>query len=141
MLVVDVLIVVVLVVALIAGLRRGLLASLGTILGLVVGGLAAFWLLPLVSAWVPSPIWRGAASSPRARPPGPRRRDRVGDRRRAGTGSTALRLRASSGSSGAWRASSWLRSRSSWSPRRSHHGRPAVSTAIYSSRVLQGSTR
>ena len=61
MLVVDVLIVVILVVALIAGLRRGLLASLGTILGLVAGGLAAFWLLPLISAWLPLPIWRGAA--------------------------------------------------------------------------------
>ena len=61
MLVVDVLIVVILVVALIAGLRRGLLASLGTILGLVAGGLAAFWVLPLISAWLPLPVWRGAA--------------------------------------------------------------------------------
>jgi S1-C subfamily serine protease len=61
MLVVDVLIVVILVVALIAGLRRGLFASLGTILGLVAGGLAAFWLLPLISAWLPLPVWRGAA--------------------------------------------------------------------------------
>lgn len=61
MLVVDVLLVVILVVALITGLRRGLLASLGTIFGLIVGGLAAFWLLPMISAWLPSPVWRGAA--------------------------------------------------------------------------------
>ncbi len=61
MVVVDVLIVVILVVALVTGLQRGLLASLGTILGLIAGGVAAFWLLPLVSAWLPSPVWRGAA--------------------------------------------------------------------------------
>jgi S1-C subfamily serine protease len=61
MLVVDVVIVVILVVALIAGLQRGLLASLGTILGLVAGGVAAFWLLPLLAAWLPLPSWRGAA--------------------------------------------------------------------------------
>lgn len=61
MLVVDVLVVVILIAALVTGLRRGLLASLGTIVGLVVGGLAAFWLLPLISAWLPSPVWRGAA--------------------------------------------------------------------------------
>ncbi|MET0734764.1 MAG: MarP family serine protease [Microbacterium sp.] len=60
MLVVDVLIVVVLVAALVAGLRRGLLASLGTILGLVAGAFAAFWAMPIVSAWMPSPQWRGA---------------------------------------------------------------------------------
>lgn len=60
MVVVDVLIVVILVVALITGLQRGLLASLGTILGLIAGGVAAFWLLPILSAWLPSPVWRGA---------------------------------------------------------------------------------
>jgi S1-C subfamily serine protease len=59
--VVDVVIVAILVVALIAGLQRGLLASLGTILGLVLGGFAAFWLMPLVAAWVPTQVWRGAA--------------------------------------------------------------------------------
>lgn len=60
MLIVDVLIVVILVVALLSGLQRGLLASLGTIVGLVVGGVAAFWLLPLLSGWLPAPVWRGA---------------------------------------------------------------------------------
>lgn len=61
MVVVDVLIVVILLVALITGFQRGFFASLGTILGLVAGGAAAFWVMPLVSAWMPSPIWRGAA--------------------------------------------------------------------------------
>jgi S1-C subfamily serine protease len=61
MVVVDVVIVAILVVALLTGLQRGLLASLGTIVGLILGGVSAFWLLPLVSAWLPSPVWRGAA--------------------------------------------------------------------------------
>ncbi|GAA3915608.1 MarP family serine protease [Microbacterium invictum] len=61
MIVVDVLVVVVLVAALITGIRRGLFASLGTLIGLVAGGVAAFWLTPLVSAWVPAPEWRGLA--------------------------------------------------------------------------------
>lgn len=61
MVIVDVVILAILLIALLAGVQRGLLASLGTIVGLIVGGVAAFWLLPLVSAWVPSPIWRGAA--------------------------------------------------------------------------------
>lgn len=59
--VVDVVIIVVLVAALITGLVRGLLASLGSIIGLVAGGLAAFWAMPLVNSWVPSPLWRGLA--------------------------------------------------------------------------------
>ncbi|MEZ3159700.1 MarP family serine protease [Microbacterium sp. BWT-B31] len=58
MILVDVLIVAVLVVALIVGIRRGFLGSIGSILGLVVGAAAAFWLTPLVSAWVPSLAWR-----------------------------------------------------------------------------------
>ncbi|MET0297299.1 MAG: MarP family serine protease [Microbacterium sp.] len=61
MIVVDVLVVVALVVALAAGIRRGFFASVGTLAGLVAGGVAAFWLTPLVSAWVPWPQWRGLA--------------------------------------------------------------------------------
>lgn len=61
MVVVDVLVVAVLIVALIAGAQRGFVASLGTVLGLLAGGIAAFWLTPLVSAWVPSLAWRGVA--------------------------------------------------------------------------------
>ncbi|GAA1992711.1 MarP family serine protease [Microbacterium pumilum] len=61
MVIADVVIAVILVIALVTGLQRGLLASLGTIVGLAVGGVAAFWLLPLASAWLPSPVWRGVA--------------------------------------------------------------------------------
>jgi S1-C subfamily serine protease len=61
MVIVDLVILAILLIALIAGLQRGLLASLGTILGLVLGGFAAFWLLPLLAAWVPTQVWRGAA--------------------------------------------------------------------------------
>lgn len=61
MIVVDVLVVVALIVALATGIQRGFFASVGTLAGLVAGGVAAFWLTPLVSAWIPSPEWRGAA--------------------------------------------------------------------------------
>lgn len=61
MIVVDVLIVVVLVVALVTGIQRGFFASIGSLAGIVAGGFAALWLTPLVSAWVPSPDWRGIA--------------------------------------------------------------------------------
>ncbi|WP_106814338.1 MarP family serine protease [Microbacterium timonense] len=59
MVVVDVLIVLLLVAALVAGVRRGFFASIGSLAGLAAGAFAAFWLTPLVSAWVPSPPWRG----------------------------------------------------------------------------------
>ncbi len=49
MLIVDVVLIVILVLALIVGVRRGLLASLGILIGVVLGGLAAFWLVPLVN--------------------------------------------------------------------------------------------
>lgn len=55
----DILLVVGLVVALAAGLSRGLLATLGGLLGLVVGGLAAFWLVPVINDALPSSGWRG----------------------------------------------------------------------------------
>jgi S1-C subfamily serine protease len=61
MIVVDVLIVLILVGALIGGIHRGFFASIGTLAGLAAGAVAAFWLTPLVSAWVPSPLWRGPA--------------------------------------------------------------------------------
>ncbi|MFB8386465.1 MarP family serine protease [Microbacterium sp. NPDC055910] len=61
MIIVDVLFVVLLVLALVGGIRRGFFASVGTLAGLVAGGIAAFWLTPLVSAWVPSSAWRGVA--------------------------------------------------------------------------------
>lgn len=61
MVLVDVLVVVILVAALVAGIQRGFFASIGTLAGLAAGAFAAFWLTPLVSAWVPSPLWRGPA--------------------------------------------------------------------------------
>ena len=61
MIVVDVLVVLLLVGVCIAGVHRGFFASIGTLAGLAAGAFAAYWLTPLVSAWVPAPIWRGAA--------------------------------------------------------------------------------
>lgn len=61
MIVVDVLVVVLLVSALASGVRRGFFASIGTLAGLAAGAVAAFWLTPLVNAWVPSAAWRGVA--------------------------------------------------------------------------------
>src|SRR6478609_11633640 len=49
MLVFDVVLVAVLLVALIIGVQRGLLASLGVLIGLVLGGVAAYWLVPIVN--------------------------------------------------------------------------------------------
>ncbi|WDG16957.1 MarP family serine protease [Microbacterium sp. Clip185] len=60
--VIDILLVVILVIVLIQGWRRGLLASLGTIAGLVLGAVAAWWLVPVVSRWVPDAAWRGWAA-------------------------------------------------------------------------------
>jgi len=61
MVVVDVLIVLLLVAACVAGVQRGFFASIGTLAGLAAGAFAAYWLTPLVSAWVPSAVWRGPA--------------------------------------------------------------------------------
>jgi S1-C subfamily serine protease len=58
-LVVDIVLIVVLVVALIIGVQRGLFASLGTLVGVAGGGIAAFWLIPIVNDAVPWPQWRG----------------------------------------------------------------------------------
>ena len=49
MLIIDVVLIVILVLALVVGVRRGLLASLGILIGVVLGGLAAFWLVPIVN--------------------------------------------------------------------------------------------
>ncbi len=49
MLIVDIVLIGVLLLALIAGVQRGFLASAGTLIGLVLGGLAAFWLVPIVN--------------------------------------------------------------------------------------------
>ncbi|WP_426320260.1 MarP family serine protease [Microbacterium sp. E-13] len=61
MIAVDLIVVLLLVGACVAGVRRGFFASVGTLVGVAAGAFAAFWLTPLVSAWVPSPVWRGPA--------------------------------------------------------------------------------
>jgi S1-C subfamily serine protease len=48
-LIIDVVLIALLLVALLVGMQRGLLASLGVLIGVVLGGLAAFWLVPLVN--------------------------------------------------------------------------------------------
>ncbi|MCK0118627.1 MarP family serine protease [Isoptericola sp. S6320L] len=58
----DLVLVVVLIFALVAGLGRGLLATLGGLVGLVVGGVAAFFVVPLVVDALPEPQWRGPAT-------------------------------------------------------------------------------
>jgi S1-C subfamily serine protease len=48
-LVIDIVLVAILLVALVIGVQRGLLASLGVLIGVIIGGLAAFWLVPIVN--------------------------------------------------------------------------------------------
>ncbi|AEG44841.1 MarP family serine protease [Isoptericola variabilis] len=59
---VDLLLVVALVAALVAGLGRGLLATVGGLAGLVAGGLAAFWVVPVVNDALPTSQWRAPAT-------------------------------------------------------------------------------
>ncbi|MCR2762246.1 MarP family serine protease [Microbacterium sp. zg.B48] len=61
MLVIDIVLIVLLVLALVVGLQRGLLASLGVLIGIVLGGLAAFWLVPIVNELWPWPTTRVVA--------------------------------------------------------------------------------
>jgi type IV secretory pathway TrbD component len=44
------------------GLVRGLLATIGGLLGLAVGGIAAFWAVPVVNDALPTAEWRGPAT-------------------------------------------------------------------------------
>ncbi|WP_322411891.1 MarP family serine protease [Microbacterium invictum] len=57
-LLVDLFLIVLLVVALVVGLQRGLVASLGTLLGLAAGGVAAWWLAPVINDAWPWQDWR-----------------------------------------------------------------------------------
>lgn len=57
----DVLLVLLLIGYLVYGIQVGFLRSLGAILGIVAGAIAAFFVMPLVGAVVPSPEWRPAA--------------------------------------------------------------------------------
>ena len=59
--VLDVVFVVALALALLQGIRRGLLASLGSLAGIALGGVAAWWLVPIVGRFIPAAEWRGWA--------------------------------------------------------------------------------
>jgi len=60
--VVDVVLILLLVLSVVVGLRRGLMASLGLFVGVVLGAVAAYWVMPFVSEWVPLSVWRPAAT-------------------------------------------------------------------------------
>lgn len=56
---IDYVIIAILVVAIIVGTQRGLLASVGTLVGVALGGIAAYWVVPLVNDAIPDAAWRG----------------------------------------------------------------------------------
>ena len=58
----DLLLVLLLVGYLVYGYLNGFVRSLGTIVGIAAGVVAAFFAVPLVGSWVPSPVWRIAAT-------------------------------------------------------------------------------
>ncbi|HCM48986.1 MAG TPA: serine protease, partial [Microbacterium sp.] len=55
----DVLVVILLLGALAWGIGSGVLAILGSAVGLAVGGVAVWWLLPIVAPLLPGSDWRG----------------------------------------------------------------------------------
>lgn len=61
-LILDLLLVLMLIASVVNGYRSGLIRSLSGILGVVAGGIAAFFVVPLVGAWVPEPEWRTPAT-------------------------------------------------------------------------------
>ena len=58
----DLLLVLLLIASLVNGYRSGLFRSVSGILGVIVGGIAAFFVVPYVGAWVPQAEWRTPAS-------------------------------------------------------------------------------
>jgi S1-C subfamily serine protease len=58
----DLLLVLLLIAALINGYRSGLFRSVFGIVGLIAGGIAAYFVVPLVGSWVSEPEWRTPAS-------------------------------------------------------------------------------
>jgi S1-C subfamily serine protease len=58
----DIMLLIMLVSHLFSGYRSGLIGSLSGIAGLVAGGIAAYFLVPLVGSWVPAAEWRTAAT-------------------------------------------------------------------------------
>ncbi|MCU1408824.1 MAG: Colicin production protein [Microbacteriaceae bacterium] len=61
-LILDLLLLVLLLGCLVSGYRSGLLRSLSVIVGVILGGIAAYFVVPLVGSWVPAPEWRTAAT-------------------------------------------------------------------------------
>ncbi|WP_233563807.1 MarP family serine protease [Cryobacterium tepidiphilum] len=61
-LILDLLLLLALVGCFVSGYRSGLLRSIAVMLGLVAGGIAAYFVVPLVGSWVPAPEWRTAAT-------------------------------------------------------------------------------
>ena len=60
--IVDLLLILLLVSYLASGFRSGLIGSLSSIVGLIAGGIAAYFLVPLVGTWVPAAEWRTLAT-------------------------------------------------------------------------------
>ncbi len=60
--IVDILLILLLVSYLASGFRSGLIGSLSSIVGLIAGGIAAYFLVPLVGSWVPAAEWRTVAT-------------------------------------------------------------------------------
>jgi S1-C subfamily serine protease len=58
----DLLLVLLLIAALINGYRSGMFRSVFGIVGLIAGGIAAYFVVPIVGSWVPEPEWRTPAS-------------------------------------------------------------------------------
>lgn len=58
----DVVLVLLLLAFFVYGYRAGFVRSLSGIAGMAAGGIAAFFVVPLVGAWVPSPEWRTPAT-------------------------------------------------------------------------------
>lgn len=54
----DIVLAIVLFSFLVSGWRQGFLVTLGRIVGLIAGAIGAFYAVPTVSSWVPSPGWR-----------------------------------------------------------------------------------
>jgi S1-C subfamily serine protease len=61
-LVLDLLLLLLLLGCVVSGYRSGLLRSLSVIAGVVLGAIAAYFVVPLVGAWVPTREWRTAAT-------------------------------------------------------------------------------
>lgn len=58
----DVVLIIILISFFVSGYRSGLLGSLSALIGLVAGSIAAYFIVPLVTLWIPAPEWRTPAA-------------------------------------------------------------------------------